>query len=666
MKDITFITAVHEGKIKQPTQLGFTPEKWTHSFNAFKASDENDKRVFAAGLWFYDRLSHVRQVLDSYQLAGLDNIVFRRLFVAAANQQFAVVVHASDEDIKAHAGQTVTTGHIIERTLPIGPGGLQINLYYAIESLVSALKYPLAETYQTGKKLQRASVSDLELLAIIKARLSLANIYDVLSDLWAECLWNGWSVTTDGEIDVIHPPRSLEYESVELSQYRRDLHLLELSWQISRLWDSFSIEVKQEELNKPRIIGIERIGKKKRFKIGPLSDFSTAPSSFMMRISAEQMYWDELLVQPLPNIQPITIRDLLQIWDVLSSLGVVLEHRLREDTGAATVNSLMEFAPKIEIREIINAIIKATSMSYDRVSKAVELFSYSGSAKQDPWVTPLIPISSKECCVIIPALTVPNLIRSIENWMKEGGFDLSTRGSAFEDYIRRKVADAAKESKCFSAMKVYPTSLKINIGNENEQIDLVCFWRNTLIIAEIKCSIYPATPIEFYNYYKVLKGAADQAKRKASFVQKDLRGLLAKLGVPDSSITGIVVHPIVLSNLEIGVGVPIDGVPIVDLGILRVYFDGRQEFFVTTSKEEGKKPAYVHEYYSNEEEAENNLIDFLITPLSFSIYRKLLDVKINPIPLLSKTDASKKACYTRLFVNENKLADLIPSLKLAV
>ncbi len=654
---------MQEGKIRQPTQRDFNPDRWTRSFQSFKTPSENDNRVYTAGLWFYDALSKIRQRLENYQLTGLENNAFRRLFVAFANQQYAVVVHASDEDMQAHAGKTITAGNLRERTLPIGPNGRQVNLYDAIESLVSALKYPLAETYQSGGKLQGSNVSDLEILAIVQARLSLANIYAVLSDLWAECLWNEWSVNIEGAVDIIQPPLTSEYMSVELSQYRRDILLVQLSGQILRLWDNLPIAIKQAELGRPRIIGIERIGKKKRFKIGPLSDLSIVPHNFMMEIAAEQLYWDELLLQPLPRIEPITIRELLLMWDVLISLGKVLEHRLREDTGAATVNSLLEFAPKIEIREIINAINKATNISYGRVLKAVELFTYSGSTKQDPWVTPLIPISSKECCVIIPALTLPNLIRSIEHWMKECGFDVSTRGASFENYMRSEVVDFAKKSKIISGMKVYPSSLEVNVGNEKEQIDLACFWRNTVIIGEIKCSIYPATPMEFYNYYSVLKSATDQAKRKAAFVRDHLRDLLGKLGVQDNfNIADIIVHPIVLTNLEIGVGVPIDGVPIVDSGILKIYFKGSQEFFVTTSKEDGTKAAYVNVYYSNEEEAENNLIDYLSMPLSFKISRKLLDVKINPIPMLSKSDSSKKACYTRLFVKENKLAELIPGL----
>ena len=56
----SFASAVKSGKIKQPTQIGFSEKKWTKAFRFFKNVSKEDEKLYFEGLWFYNYLSDIR------------------------------------------------------------------------------------------------------------------------------------------------------------------------------------------------------------------------------------------------------------------------------------------------------------------------------------------------------------------------------------------------------------------------------------------------------------------------------------------------------------------------------------------------------------------------------------------------------------------------------
>jgi hypothetical protein len=133
---LNFKEAVQQSSVKQPTQLGFSESEWEKAFRSYTSDTEDDRRVYEAGLWFADQLTAVRQALEAFPDAPCDKSKLWRFYVAAVNREYAVIGNALIEDYSSKAGCHIASGAIIEKRLPIGPGGYPVDLKATIESLV--------------------------------------------------------------------------------------------------------------------------------------------------------------------------------------------------------------------------------------------------------------------------------------------------------------------------------------------------------------------------------------------------------------------------------------------------------------------------------------------------------------------------------------------------
>jgi hypothetical protein len=212
-----FRACVQQSLVKQPTQIGFSEEKWNVFFQSCDQSDDG-RQLYDAGLWFFKTFEGVRKKLLEFPNLPLDKGSTYRMHVGLANRDYAVLAKSFLANIKSNKDDFISPGEMIESSLPIGKGGGYVHLTGTLEAEVSAIRYSLAETLNSEPRVVSESWKlDEQVLNILLARINLAILYDSLSDLWAECLWNGWTVSTRGEIDLIIPPRTNEY----ISQMRR-------------------------------------------------------------------------------------------------------------------------------------------------------------------------------------------------------------------------------------------------------------------------------------------------------------------------------------------------------------------------------------------------------------------------------------------------------------
>lgn len=646
--------AVQEGVVKHPTQVGFTSKAWVEYFNSCKSRSDEDQRVFDSGLWFFERFEAVRSKLSKFPDPALDRDKIKCMYVGMVNRDYAIIDNVSQDDLLSEEDKIITTGEMIERRLPIGPGGYPVRVIDVIESEVSGIRYPLSKTFRAGMEPASSPYqhpSDLQTLHNLLARVNLAILYDNLSGYWEECLWNGWSITVDNKKDAIVPPASNVHISKIIGQHRSDTLLMELAWRSIMLWRTLPPELKEIELKRLRVTRVNRTKTKCEIKLGHSEDSPFPPLSLVVALAAEELYWNEILVQPLPRIENVTIREILVAWDILTTLGAVLKEDIPKDTEVKTIDKLIQFAPTFPKSELINAVRKATVLSESKASSIVNLFIFHGDVRTDPWFRPVIPLSEERCTVLIPALTVPNLVRSIESWMKAGGIDLSERGDAFEKYIRERVQDALAKSRHMSKSFVNTKSQKISANGQREEIDFIWIIGSKIILGEVKCIVYPASPREVYRYFEVLKRATIQARRKSDFVSANLEKVLGVLNIePRADYSSFVVQPLVIINLALGAGIPLNGVPIADQYILLKYIDGKQDFCVSTTSEGDSKPLFEKIYYSSEEESESNIIPYLLNPPLFSLLSNM--IASQEIQLLPLEKEEKSRVIIRLYVKE--------------
>lgn len=648
----SFLSDVKNSKIKQPTQIGFSAKSWKTAFDSFENISEQDEKIYLMGLWTDKYLNSIRSELKKYNDKVVDLIKLRQMYVATLNRDYCVADTAIKEHLEYSKEKGVVIGAIPEKKFPIGPDNFNVHLFGAIEAGVGALRFPLSETFRKNNIIDKG-LDDLEILQILLIRINLASTYSLILNLWGESLWSNWGLESADKLDLIRPPKSREHLCRVVSEHRFEALNAEFSYHTINIWAQLPKEIKNIERDKKRVISIERRGKRKVLKLGVIDDEAILIPELSMAIASEEQYWDQLLEIPLPNYPNITIRDLVKAWGVFSSLGRVLKSKCPKDTGVNSIGKLLQFSPRLNKSELLIATKKATGFSHDQILSIIDLCTFSGDVKDDPWLKPFIQLEKDFVCFLIPPLIVSNRIRLIENWMREGGLDLNKRGCAFEDYVRGQIENVSQKSKYMSDTFVSLKSIKLSIEGKEEEIDFIWIIGSLILIGEIKCSLFPTSPIEFHNFFYLLDSATHQVKRKVDYVKNNLNVFYKALAKDiTNNKDDIVVEPIVITNLPFGSGFPINDVPITDLRILIRYIEGFQKILVSTAFDGNENSTKV-DFFKSKEEAQKNILPFLNQPLTIKLFLEQINSEIEPIWKFNNGD--KDSAWLRIFIDESKI-----------
>ena len=86
--------------------------------------------------------------------------------------------------------------------------------------------------------------------------------------------------------------------------------------------------------------------------------------------------------------------------------------------------------------------------------------------------------------------------------MQIGGIDVSIKGKEFEEFFREELLEKLVDSEYFSDSFVSEDALEVvgTSGNVKEEIDLIWIFGKNIFVCELKCSIYPSTPLEAHRY----------------------------------------------------------------------------------------------------------------------------------------------------------------------
>jgi hypothetical protein len=116
--------------------------------------------------------------------------------------------------------------------------------------------------------------------------------------------------------------------------------------------------------------------------------------------------------------------------------------------------------------------------------------------------------------------------------------------------------------------------------------------------------------------------------RNREAVLKEL-GLLGKIGVEQAHFV-----PFILTNHPLGVGQPLNGMPIIDLHALRQFLLDGEWHPLTVRGDGGSTAVGTRRLYESEEQAAQNLESFLSSPPQLDYYRRHLRSKRIPYGFL--------------------------------
>ncbi len=603
----SFVSSVRNSKVEHPTQKGFSLEKWRNEFSKIKNPTIEETRLYEAGIWFFDRFCKLRSLLAENPFSNIESSQLIRAYVGAIN-------YYTESTYAQHKASMESTQAFV---FPYGSSVL-------IEEAVTAARYPIGAAMNKSRNNSTNPTNNLNTNEIYKKIIHNINIgvaYDLFEVLWSKCLWHSWYVDNRPDFDILTPVNLRDESIYAANHFRRENIFSSQTLNVIKIWKSLSLSTKKSLLNEYSVskvvtneLGLELLLEK------ILENFQEPPLEFFMQVASEEIYFNELLVEPLPNLLKVRIRDLLKIWSLFSQIPSFVrpEKNIKEED--LTFEELFHYSPVFSKPKLLQVICKAFNLTDKQAAEVLKLFTFSGKSCEDLWLKPFIPINEKQYTIMFAPLTCTSRLRCIEQWMVDGGLSLDKRGKAFENFV----ISSLQSKNRLANLKIVPKSFIFTVDKAKEELDLVCCLGNTLLIGEAKCSVFPSTSLELYQYQSTLQGAAKQVNRKVGFIKKHLAEFVKQLNFLDVNPESLKVLPVIITNITIGSGLNFDEVPVVDTLILNRFFcEGSLDKFVFAQSGLNKVGERISFYFS-EKEAEDSLGDYLALPPQVEIFLDFL------------------------------------------
>jgi len=631
-----FVDKLRNSMTPHPTQRSFTLAKWEIAYLASLPHSESDKAVYTVGSWVFDRLECIRQQLADLPLGNIPEKDLPKYICGALNL-FAKRLAQKHVNFE-------TQGHfmpeqLIQAKLPKTRIAEPATPDEVMTQTVDGARYPLSHALLAPSSTRKKTKCRVD-LALIQTLILLGEYYDIIETIWLHSLWHGLRMDTSPAVTVFSPQDLPHDENRSVSEYRRQA-LQSQAIQLSvGFWKSMSVEQKREHVSSLPRVRITGSGKSRKLMIHQSGeDCDSPPVSTIMRVVWQDEYLDPLMTQGMPRLPGLTLESLLTAWETLRSLAVATLMRYpMPKEQLCKFGEMAPYATAYGQNELVSLLRQALGVSPNTARQVLSLLTFDESPRCELWSHPLVEISKGRYVLLVATLLYGNVLRCVEQWMHSGGIDLGERGPEFEQQVRKEVTNGFRESTLNGTSYVHQTSFLFKVGKQREEIDVVLAVGSCIVVAEVKCQVFPSEALDFHIHYSTLKGAAQQAKRKADFVRENLADFISGIDLQYSiSASDITVIPCVISNQPFGIGFPIDGVAVTDLPILLRFIDGKWEQFVLFD-ECGRKSqtGKTTHFYKNANEAGGSLSQYLLDPPQIRFLRNFVKVRKLSCPALNE------------------------------
>lgn len=586
-----FTEKVQSGDIPGPLRRTFTPERWNRAFAASGEPDEQDRGVHQAALAIHSKLEKIRACLKLSSSPNLTPTTKLRAFVAGANHNYLAARTQTRSALEKASAAQKLAGFDGLRPEQLAAqiklelkGGFEWSPDEVVESVADGVEVPLRFALQGNPslagnpRLNEVNWSDVAL------EINLGVMFRHAEDLWDDCLWNGYRVVERNRLKAFVPKDLDAAKGYAIGHVRR--FTLGMTYRFMSAQYYRELQARGLTPRVREVRAIEQQGRRQVLKISKPGDESEAQEDlFTMRGLANEPYYFELLEEPQPSLNGLTLSAVLDAWMIISRAALLLvdsvasdEDQVDRDRPAHTW--LPKYAPVLQIDALVHALSSAAGIKPVDGKRLVEFFTFRGKPGQEIWASPLVPVGISTVAPVFAAVVSPALRRLVDVWMRQLGVDLGRRGPAFEAHLRTSIADSIESSKVLAG---HAASLKEGytfkppVGRE-EEIDLMFVIGSTVFLGEAKCALEPTEAKGVAMHRRTVLGAANQVRRKSQALVDNREAFVADLkrfGI-DLPTDFKVVQFIVVSSTT-HVGVPADGVPVIDEYILDKFLVGELE-----------------------------------------------------------------------------------------
>ncbi len=623
----TFLNHVRRGKIRQPTQIGFTPEVWRQGYEAIAEHDKADIDLFNAAPIFDRIFTDLRNELSKgrFQYSRRrDRLIAICAFI---NHEVAALERKRPrQQSPAEKSAPVLVSDLINLTVTLR-SGVQITPDDVLSTVIDAAVLPLDEALQAtddSTPLATDTMTDMGLAFMV------ANLYCVAVALWSSCLWTETLVEQGPGRIVIRARDSHEARRAAISDHRYQNYLWQFTNNSVRIWrHELSIVEKKAITVSKGVTEFDPRLRRNPFVVGKLDLHRkrNVPFGVVNWIIANEDYLQPFMRLPLPKSKELTVEILYKTWEVLGSLVRAVLARVPGSPGDR--NWFLAHAVRATRDQIGHVLVQSLSLDPVVIDAAIQFLSYQRRS-EGLWQKPLIALNDDEFLIASGPLLYGNMLRTAERWLRHDGFDLDKRGPIFEKLARERVAEFLQGSSLLADASV--ARGRVLAGPDREEIDLLVRIGQLLLVGELKCQFFPADAIERHRFCERLRQGAAQAKRKAEVVRSYPEDVQAAIGLCDTEKIRVI--PLVLSNCVWGSGYPVDDVAVADLLYLRTLFrDGGLRTMVVMKGSHEEDPGSFIRYYNDQAEAERRIPDLLLRQPVVQVFEGLVQKRGRPMPI---------------------------------
>lgn len=567
--------------------------------------------------------AHIKKDFNDFNMKGEDIMEF---FIADLNREYRVVHNKMQEAARQQPKGTYLYQDMTNPRLQL-PSGEFVDARAALEASTEAinmicnyLRFFLKEEFvneEADPKLFAANV--LRIYRMADVNVTFKHSYD-------DILYNGGFIKIEREKQLF----TFDYDNYHELKLLRigDMMFNERMMHVNT---RYRLEGKKLQLGK--YIANYRI-KRCKLQRGSVSlDFGQGDPKghriiAMEMGSAIDAFYEYLDVNvKLEKMGGILLAEALAVWTALRYVCYESFEKLDCDVLMFTKEQMDAIPRLFKKVDLIGYIEKLTGIKKNKVKAALESFEVDWGKYNDIWTSPLILKGDYYSVPFFPIINSASF-NIIDTLLERGGYDLDERGVVFEKYVFNRIMSEKHDyAIAGSASKYYGSK------EDGEEIDLIVILKNLVILGEAKCIHYSMEPQDYYNALDRLTHGAEQANKKAVFVEKHPE-LFDDLG----DVRGKKVLPIVVTNYPTFVGFERNGVYIIDSLSLISYLNvGCITMREMSWTDNPIKQARF--FYHNEDEYSSNFEAYLQHNPVKEMY--MTKVVVEDIPLLPQIDPWK-------------------------
>lgn len=624
---MSFVKRVQHKAVSRPNQRSFDPRRWRAEFDAHHA-DAADQSLLQAGVWFHQAFEALRRQLGfaADQHIGRQHKLLA--FITHANLNAMLYDEATREirdrltnaDAAERAWQQVVPKlsdnqgieHVIDEVAQADIDGLHLPIQMVLAGPADAEDLDITTTHWDLKRVER----DYQLGAL----------YGVLERHWEDCLWNDYRIDITDKV-VLSPGNPHFAAWKVISQFRRNILVQSKTNTHMLHFQKHRAGRTHTELAIPRTVraittqhGITRY---------PLVDEAgvddAAAFTYVIIHEAMEPYYTGYSAFQAPRLHGATIHHVINCWAVLRSLARCLMDTPTVPPQTPLGDALLVHvaAPRVDKTALRNAVAEALGVTLTVSQALIEFLTFdpadkSDTGKNELWTQPLIPYNDDTLLMLFTPLLWGTTQRNVNIWLRQMGADLGARGNSFETHVRQTLAQFAQGSRLNKHLRILPHAFKFNLAKgvepPYEDIDLLLLIGTTLLVGEVKCFLQPADTLSTFQHRDKVIDACAQVARKIERIRQHEKSfrkqcLKANVRLPDK----FVIQPLVVLNGPAHCGLPYNGIPIVDIFILRTFLTGMVRQHITENVH-GVIAEQQTLLYTDLKSAEANLATYLCAP----------------------------------------------------